>query len=59
MSGLVPARSVNQVLMALWDRAVTSQKLSFWFTWGFLLPVSGRVLQRNFSAIMLLKLELI
>lgn len=55
----MPARSVNQVLMALWERGVTSQKLSFWFTWSFLRPLSVRVLHLNFSAIMLLKFELI
>lgn len=59
MSGLVPARSVNQLLMELCDLAVTSQKLSFWLTCGFRFPVSGNVLYRSFSAMMLLKLELI
>ena len=42
--GLVPARSVNQLLMELWDLAVTSQKLSFWLTCGLRFPVSGNVL---------------
>lgn len=57
--GLVPAKSVNQLLMELCDLAVTSQKLSFWLTCGLRFPVSGNVLQRSFSAIMLLKFELI
>lgn len=57
--GLVPAKSVNQLLMELCDLAVTSEKLSFWLTCGLRLPVSGNVLYRSFSAMMLLKLELI
>lgn len=57
--GLVPAKSVNQLLMELCDLAVTSQKLSFWLTCGLRFPVSGNVLYRSFSAMMLLKLELI
>lgn len=59
VKGLVPAKSVNQLLMELCDLAVTSQKLSFWLTCGLRFPVSGNVLQRSFSAIMLLKFELI
>lgn len=42
--GLVPAKSVNQLLMELCDLAVTSQKLSFWLTCGLRFPVSGNVL---------------
>lgn len=57
--GLVPAKSVNQLLIELCDLAVTSEKLSFWLTCGLRLPVSGNVLYRSFSAMMLLKLELI
>lgn len=59
VSGLVPAKSVNQLLMELCDLAVTSQKLSFWLTCGLRFPVSGNVLYRSFSAMMLLKFELI
>lgn len=44
VSGLVPAKSVNQLLMELCDLAVTSQKLSFWLTCGLRFPVSGKVL---------------
>lgn len=57
--GLVPAKSVNQLLMELCDLAVTSQKLSFWLTCGLRFPVSVNVLIRSFSAMMLLKFELI
>lgn len=44
VSGLVPAKSVNQLFMELCDLAVTSQKLSFWLTCGLRFPVSGKVL---------------
>lgn len=55
LSGLNPAKSLNQASTVVFERAVAGQKLSLGFTCSRFRPVSTSVLSSSFLLIIALK----